>query len=196
MQIKPFLLCITPTLWTSLHGTFKHCKFIPFRSLSLICCPRETYITFHQLQQRKLTSLQAIFNVRISYRILNSKPLPSLCKSVSSYHSDLSNMTENRYITCYAKLGTSGCKKCKQKIAKGALRIGKVVPNPFSDEGGDMKQWYHPQCIFETFVRARAATKKIEDTDDLEGYDDLEPDDKDAISKLIAGKYTTRIADV
>ncbi|XP_071109964.1 DNA ligase 3-like [Haliotis cracherodii] len=94
-------------------------------------------------------------------------------------------MSENRYIVGYAKLGTSSCKKCKQKIEKGGLRIGKVVSNPFSDEGGDMKQWHHPACIFETFVRARATTKKIEDPDDVEGFDDLQQEDKDAIQKLI-----------
>jgi hypothetical protein len=44
-------------------------------------------------------------------------------------------MAENRYLTGYAKLGTSSCKKCKQKIDKGALRIAKLVSNPFSEVG-------------------------------------------------------------
>lgn len=43
------------------------------------------------------------------------------------------NMADNRYLTGYAKLGTSSCKKCKQKIEKGALRIAKLVSNPFSE---------------------------------------------------------------
>ncbi|XP_060574144.1 DNA ligase 3-like, partial [Ruditapes philippinarum] len=94
-------------------------------------------------------------------------------------------MAENIYLTGYAKLGTSSCKKCKQKIDKGALRIAKLVSNPFSEDAGDMKQWFHPDCVFETFVRARATTKKIEDPDDLEGFSDLEQADKDAILKLI-----------
>lgn len=94
-------------------------------------------------------------------------------------------MAENKYLTGYAKLGTSSCKKCKQKIEKGALRIAKLVSNPFSEDAGDMKQWFHPDCIFETFIRARATTKKIEEPDDLEGFADLEQDDKDSILKLI-----------
>ncbi|KAK6175663.1 hypothetical protein SNE40_014070 [Patella caerulea] len=94
-------------------------------------------------------------------------------------------MAENRYIVGYAKLGTSSCKKCKQKIEKGAMRIGKVVSNPFSEDGGDMKQWFHPACIFETFVRARATTKKIEDPDDLEDFKDLKDEDKDVIKQII-----------
>ncbi|XP_052819765.1 DNA ligase 3-like [Mya arenaria] len=94
-------------------------------------------------------------------------------------------MAENRYLAGYAKLGTSSCKKCKQKIDKGALRIAKLVSNPFSEDAGDMKQWFHPPCIFETFVRARATTKKIEDPDDVEGFSDLQQDDKDKILGLI-----------
>lgn len=97
-------------------------------------------------------------------------------------------MADNKYIVGYAKLGTSSCKKCKQKIEKGGLRIGKVTPNPFTDDGGDMKQWFHPKCIFETFVRARATTKKIEDPDDAEGFYDLKDEDKDEIKKLIDGR--------
>lgn len=52
-----------------------------------------------------------------------------------------------------------------------------------------MKQWYHTDCMFETFKRARATTKKIEDpVDDLEGWEDLEDDDKKKIRDLIDGK--------
>ncbi|XP_064610448.1 DNA ligase 3-like [Liolophura sinensis] len=94
-------------------------------------------------------------------------------------------MAENKFIIGYAKLGTSSCKKCKQKIAKQSLRIGKVVPNPFGDGGGDMKQWHHPACIFETFKRARASTKIIEEPDDLEGFTDLQDEDKKLVNKLI-----------
>ncbi|XP_059161186.1 DNA ligase 3-like isoform X2 [Physella acuta] len=94
-------------------------------------------------------------------------------------------MAENKFVVGYAKLGTSSCKKCKTKIDKGALRLGKVTPNPFSDDGGEMKQWFHPSCLFETFVRARATTKKIEDPEDAEGFGDLEQEDKEVIKKLI-----------
>ena len=60
-------------------------------------------------------------------------------------------MAEVKYCIEYAKTGRSGCKKCKQQIEKGVARIGKVAPNPFSDDGGDMKVWYHVKCMFETF---------------------------------------------
>ena len=76
-------------------------------------------------------------------------------------------MAEQRFCVDYAKRGTAGCKKCKEKIVKGVCRIGKVVPNPFSESGGDMKEWYHIKCMFEKLERARATTKKIEDLTEL-----------------------------
>ncbi|CAL9685126.1 unnamed protein product [Knipowitschia caucasica] len=99
-------------------------------------------------------------------------------------------MTEQRFIVEYAKRGTAGCKKCKDKIAKGIVRIGKVVPNPFSESAGDMKEWYHVKCIFEKLERARATTKKIEDITDLEGWEELQDEDKDIINKHVADLLT------
>ena len=52
-----------------------------------------------------------------------------------------------------------------------------------------MKQYFHPQCIFETFVRARATTKKIESPVDLEGWSNIGQEDKDKILKLIKGEF-------
>lgn len=95
-------------------------------------------------------------------------------------------MASNRFCADYAKRGTSACKKCKQKLEKGILRLGKMVPNPFSDGGDDMKQWFHAACIFETFARARATTKKIEEPDDIEGWDDLTDEDKAMLRKAMA----------
>ena len=59
-------------------------------------------------------------------------------------------MADARYCIEYAKTGRSSCKKCKQQIEKGVGRIGKITANPFSDDGGDMKVWYHTRCMFET----------------------------------------------
>lgn len=96
-------------------------------------------------------------------------------------------MAEQRFCVDYAKRGTAGCKKCKEKIVKGVCRIGKVVPNPFSESGGDMKEWYHIKCMFEKLERARATTKKIEDLTELEGWEELEENEKEQISQHIAG---------
>uniref|UniRef100_A0A674CRN5 DNA ligase n=1 Tax=Salmo trutta TaxID=8032 RepID=A0A674CRN5_SALTR len=101
------------------------------------------------------------------------------------YCTNQSDMAEQRYCVEYAKRGTAGCKKCKDKIMKGLTRIGKIVPNPFSESAGEMKEWYHVKCIFEKLERARATTKKIEDITDLEGWEELQDEDKELINKLV-----------
>uniref|UniRef100_A0A674CQB8 DNA ligase n=1 Tax=Salmo trutta TaxID=8032 RepID=A0A674CQB8_SALTR len=103
------------------------------------------------------------------------------------YCTNQSDMAEQRYCVEYAKRGTAGCKKCKDKIMKGLTRIGKIVPNPFSESAGEMKEWYHVKCIFEKLERARATTKKIEDITDLEGWEELQDEDKELINKLVEG---------
>ncbi|OXB72066.1 UNVERIFIED_CONTAM: hypothetical protein H355_016487 [Colinus virginianus] len=97
-------------------------------------------------------------------------------------------MAEQRYCVDYAKRGTAGCKKCKEKIVKGMVRIGKIVPNPFTESGGDMKEWYHVKCMFEKLEKARATTKKIEDITDLEGWEELQDGEKELITNLISAK--------
>lgn len=101
-------------------------------------------------------------------------------------------MAEQRFLVEYAKRGTAGCKKCKDKIPKGIVRIAKVVPNPFSESAGEMKEWYHVKCIFEKLERARAATKKIEDITELEGWEELQDEDKELINKHVSGTTGTR----
>ncbi|KAJ8022059.1 DNA ligase 3 [Holothuria leucospilota] len=108
----------------------------------------------------------------------------TLLKDFCSSH-QLSKMADNKFLVDYAKMGTSKCKKCKQGIEKKAPRIAKLVPNPFSDDGGDMKQYFHINCIFESFLRARSTTKKIEDTSDLDGFENMEDVEKNLIRKHI-----------
>ena len=93
-------------------------------------------------------------------------------------------MADSKYAIDYAKRNAK-CKICKQAIEKGTIRIAKLVPNIFSDDGGEMKQYHHPVCIFESFKRARATTKIIEDPGDLEGWDDVNDSDKENVLKLI-----------
>uniref|UniRef100_A0A671QDP9 DNA ligase n=1 Tax=Sinocyclocheilus anshuiensis TaxID=1608454 RepID=A0A671QDP9_9TELE len=95
-------------------------------------------------------------------------------------------MAEQRYCVEYAKRGTAGCKKCKDKIMKGLVRVGKIVPNPFSESAGEMKEWYHVKCIFEKLERARATTKKIDDITELEGWEELQDEDKELINKHVS----------
>lgn len=62
-----------------------------------------------------------------------------------------------------------------------------LTTNPFGDGDGDMKVYYHAKCMFETFARARATTKIIEEADDVEGFSDLKQSDMDLVNDLIKG---------
>jgi hypothetical protein len=43
-----------------------------------------------------------------------------------------------------AATGRSKCRGCKQALAKGELRFGERLPNPFGE--GEVTHWFHPVC--------------------------------------------------
>jgi hypothetical protein len=43
-----------------------------------------------------------------------------------------------------APTGRAKCRGCGSAIAKGELRFGEKLPNPFGD--GEMTLWFHPEC--------------------------------------------------
>ena len=43
-----------------------------------------------------------------------------------------------------ASSGRAKCRGCEQKIAKGELRLGEKLPNPYGE--GEMTLWFHPLC--------------------------------------------------
>lgn len=43
-----------------------------------------------------------------------------------------------------AASGRAKCRGCGEPIAKGALRLGERLPNPFGE--GEMTLWFHPGC--------------------------------------------------
>ncbi|KAJ1366160.1 DNA ligase 3 [Parelaphostrongylus tenuis] len=100
----------------------------------------------------------------------------------------MSTTSTTRFAADYAKR-VAGCKKCKLQLPKGEMRLAKIIPNYFvqNTEGPppDMKQYYHPHCLFEMFFKARANTKVVESSDDIEGFEDLKDEDKEVIVKFI-----------
>jgi len=60
--------------------------------------------------------------------------------------------------------------------------------NPFGDSADDkMTKWYHAKCAFSALKRAKASTKKIESSDDLQGFEDLDTVRQKKIKALIRG---------
>jgi hypothetical protein len=43
-----------------------------------------------------------------------------------------------------ASSGRAKCRGCGQPIARGELRLGERLPNPFAE--GEMTHWFHPRC--------------------------------------------------
>ncbi|EDQ89519.1 uncharacterized protein MONBRDRAFT_25238 [Monosiga brevicollis MX1] len=93
--------------------------------------------------------------------------------------------TMSEFVAEHAKTGRSGCKECKQKIDKGALRIGKVTTSPFSDDS-DMTTWYHDECFFQAQLRSRKTTAKVETLSDIKNYAELSAEDKQSLKTKIA----------
>lgn len=72
-------------------------------------------------------------------------------------------------------------------IEKGALRIGHRIRTSHEGNTDVWILWYHARCIFNTFTRARKTTRIIQSSDDLEGFDELRPEDKELLRRIIAG---------
>lgn len=71
-----------------------------------------------------------------------------------------------------APSGRAKCRGCGQPIAKGDLRLGARLANPF-DETKELTLWFHPRCGActrgEVFLEAaRTASEELPDRDSLE----------------------------
>lgn len=165
-----------------MHG-LSFCKAVRTLCRTFLLCPRPLVQRCRPLSHAWGFALPA----RHPSRHFSLTSPSFLAVSRATWQDDRPTMAEQRYCVEYAKRGQAGCKKCKDKIVKGLVRIGKIVPNPFSESAGEMKEWYHVKCIFEKLERARATTKKIEDITDLEGWEELQDEEKELINKLVAG---------
>jgi hypothetical protein len=94
-------------------------------------------------------------------------------------------MADNTYSVEYATNARAKCKfsGCGESIAKDSLRIVKGCSSGFSEK--PKAEYYHAECMFLSFVRARKTTKKIESMKDIEGVDGIKPEDKENIKKYI-----------
>ncbi|XP_078278256.1 DNA ligase 3 isoform X2 [Rhinoraja longicauda] len=126
-----------------------------------------------------LSAVQGLRRCAISPVVVTFSWAPSCSFFISK-----AKMPEQRYCVDYAKRGTAGCKKCREKLPKGSVRVGRIMPNPFS-EGAEMKEWYHIKCMFEKLERARLSTKTIDDVTDLEGHEELQDPERDLINQHI-----------
>eukprot|EP00040_Diaphanoeca_grandis_P043927 m.10767 g.10767 ORF g.10767 m.10767 type:complete len:1051 (-) comp8472_c0_seq1:19-3171(-) len=76
----------------------------------------------------------------------------------------------------YAKTGRAGCKKCKEKIGQGSLRLARMVQSHHFD--GMQPFWYHFRCFFEHKSNQLASSVQ-----QFEGFGDLKWDDQEKFRK-------------
>lgn len=91
---------------------------------------------------------------------------------------------EKHFVADRAKTGRSKCKKCKQCIAADTLRIAKIGVNPFGN--GKLNMWHHVPCLFEAFKRQRATTVKIDQVEDIDGWNNLDENDRNEILNFMS----------
>jgi len=97
-------------------------------------------------------------------------------------------MSACRYTIEYAKSGAATCKKSKEKIPKGELRIGKITQMDRGDgsEPIDMCGWHKLIPFFQMMKGMRKTSKFVESSDDLAGWDDVRPEDQALVAKMIS----------
>jgi hypothetical protein len=85
-----------------------------------------------------------------------------------------------RFQVGYAPTAQASCRECKQKIAKGALRIGRSTNNPWDAEGGasDYTQYFHLHHGFDAFLRSKCTSKVPATLSDISGVGSLTQADK------------------
>ena len=81
----------------------------------------------------------------------------------------------------YRVRGTAKCKVCKKLINRNDLRIGKLVP--FKSK--HIKQFYHVDCAFKSFEKAKTPTASISDPSELDGLMLIDSKDKVRINDLL-----------
>ncbi|KAJ0046095.1 hypothetical protein Pint_04746 [Pistacia integerrima] len=75
----------------------------------------------------------------------------------------------------YAKSNRSACKKCSEKIAAQALRLGSVSRD---SRGFDLTKWHHVDCF-------PFASEPIDSADSIKGFSSLKSGDQEALKKLV-----------
>lgn len=80
-----------------------------------------------------------------------------------------------------ASSGRAKCRGCGQAIAKGDLRFGERLPNPFAE--GEMTLWFHPLCA--AYKRPESMLQALAEATEP-------PSDKEALERAARGSSAQR----
>ena len=83
----------------------------------------------------------------------------------------------------HAHSAASKCHQCKKCIAKNEVRFYKKVT--YNNESGGIKRFYHPNCLFSRFARARVSASVINSVNDIEGFCNMPESTQKEITTLV-----------
>ena len=104
---------------------------------------------------------------------------------------DYESLTKNNssmFCVDYSKNGRAKCKKCNKTISKSELRIGKSI----SFKSISYLKYFHVECAFKLFERARSLDSIFTSIDELDGFNDVSLEDQ----SLLKGKIKECEADI
>ena len=101
---------------------------------------------------------------------------------------EINNKACNTFSIDHSKNGRAKCKECGKTISIGELRIGKYVPfkNIF------ITKFFHLNCAFESFKRARISSSVITEINDVNGVNLLTEDEQLLLKEFIDKSINSR----
>ena len=85
------------------------------------------------------------------------------------HNGDNQTIHERIFSIDYSKRGTAKCGKCNKAITKGEIRIGKSM----KFKVGYISHYFHLDCIFKSFQRAKSTATIIKDINDINGIESI-----------------------
>ena len=89
--------------------------------------------------------------------------------------------------------GRVKCRRCAKKIEQDTLRFYKLLPNPKLTEY--WRHYYHLECFFLSFDRARVTSSVVNKVSELGGFDSLPEEKKNTISNLLEKHRSTGLVE-
>ena len=85
------------------------------------------------------------------------------------------------FLVDYCKRSTTKCRRCKKNIAKNDLRIGRST----KFKGKYIYHYFHVNCAFQSFEKAKSSTNTINCMDDVMGFELIKDEEKMRIVQMM-----------
>ena len=120
-------------------------------------------------------------NKKIKNNKKNSKTKIDVIEEDNDSEKIYDSETPNRFCVDKAKTGKSKCRYCSKLIEKDLLRIGKYAPY----KGKIITLFYHSECVFKLFERARHRENCLQNLCELDGIENITELDREHLESSI-----------